>query len=78
MLQQWMPHLTIGFGDISKDNLSQIVPFLAGRDFNWEITVNNLAFIYDTGTKQELKACFDITREAIPGESSMERLYRRP
>ncbi len=73
-----MPHITIGFGDISKDNLSQIIPFLAERDFNWEITVNNLAFIHDTGTKQEMKSRFDITHEPVPGESSMEGLHRRP
>jgi len=63
----WMPHITIGFGDISKENLSQIIPFLAERNFNWEITVNNIALIYDTGTKQELKSCFDITKEPVPG-----------
>ena len=73
-----MPHITIGFGDISKDNLSQIIPFLVERDFNWEITVNNLAFIYDTGTKQEMKSRFDISNEPVPGESSMEGLHRRP
>ena len=65
---QWMPHITIGFADISKENLSQIIPFLAERDFNWEITVNNLAFIYDTGTKQEMKSRFDITNGPVPGE----------
>ncbi len=69
---QWMPHITIGFGDISKDNLSQIIPILAEREFNWEITVNNIALIYDTGIKQELKSRFDITGEPVPGESSME------
>jgi len=73
-----MPHITIGFGDISKENLSQIIPFLAERDFNWEITVNNIAFIYDTGTKQEMKSRFDISNEPVPGKSSMERLHRRP
>jgi hypothetical protein len=76
--EQWMPHITIGFGDISKENLSQIIPFLAERDFNWEITVNNLAFIYDTGTKQEMKSRFDITNEPVPGESSMEGLHWQP
>src|SRR5215467_14127526 len=50
---QWMPHITIGFADISKENLSQIIPFLANRDFNWEITVNNIAVIYDSRTSQE-------------------------
>lgn len=75
---QWMPHITIGFGDISKDNLSQIIPFLAERNFTWEITVNNIALIYDTGIKQELKSRFDIINEPVPGDSSMEGLHRRP
>jgi hypothetical protein len=75
---QWMPHITIGFGDISKDKLSQIIPFLAERNYNWEITVNNIALIYDAGTKQELKSRFDINYEPVPGESSMEGLHRRP
>ncbi len=75
---QWMPHITIDFGDISKDNLSQIIPFLAERNYNWEFTVNNIALIYDTGIRQELKSRFDITNEPVPGESGMEGLHRRP
>ncbi len=54
----WMPHITIGFGDINKENLSHIVRSLAERDFNWEITVDNVALIYDTGAKQELRSRF--------------------
>lgn len=77
-LDQWMPHITIGFGDINKDNLSQIIPYLVNRVFNWEITINNIALIYDTGTKQELKSRFDITNEPVPGESSMEELHSHP
>jgi 2'-5' RNA ligase superfamily len=75
---QWVPHITIGFGDISKDNLSQIIPFLAERNFIWEITVNNIVLIYDAGIEQELKSRFDITNEPVPGKSSMEGLHRRP
>jgi len=75
---QWMPHITIGFGDISKDKLSQMISLLAERDFNWEITVNNIALIYDTGTKQEMKSRFDITNEPVPGQSSMERVHWHP
>lgn len=76
--EQWMPHITIGFGDISKDKLAQIIPFLAERDCRWEITVNNIALIYDTGIQQVLNYRFDITHEPFPGESSMEGLHRRP
>ena len=56
---QWMPHITIGFGDISSEKLSQIVRYLGERDFHWEIAVDNVALIYDTGTKQELRSRFD-------------------
>ena len=56
---QWMPHITIGFGDMSNEKLSQIVRYLGERDFHWEITVDNVALIYDTGTKQELRSRFD-------------------
>jgi 2'-5' RNA ligase len=43
----WIPHITIGIEDINKDNLSRIVRFLAERDFNWEITIDNIALIYE-------------------------------
>ena len=42
----WIPHITIGIGDINKDNLSGIVRFLAERDFNWEITIDNIGLVY--------------------------------
>lgn len=58
---QWMPHITIGFGDINGDNLSTIVQWLNGRDFTWEFTVDNLAIIHDTGTKQELHSRYDVS-----------------
>lgn len=62
---QWLPHITIGFGDIDAHKLSQIVPYLSSRDFAWDLHVNNLALIYDTGTEQtlcyqeELKGCME-------------------
>ncbi len=74
---QWMPHITIGFGDITQENLPPIVRWLNEQNFFWEIAVNNIAFIQDTGTKQLLKARFDILNEAVPGESAMKWSYRR-
>ena len=75
---QWMPHITVGFRDITRENLSAIVQWLNERDFIWEFTVDNLAIIHDTGSKQELYSCYPISNELVPGESSMKRLYRRP
>jgi 2'-5' RNA ligase superfamily len=63
--EYWVPHITIGFGDMNKDNLAQIVRLLSDRDFNWKITVDNLALIYDTGSKQELKSRFDLKKPSL-------------
>jgi hypothetical protein len=52
---QWMPHITIGFGDLNKNSLAEVIRFLSERDFHWEITINNIAFIYDMGVQQKLK-----------------------
>jgi 2'-5' RNA ligase len=44
----WMPHITIGMGDMNKDDLSRIIRLLVEREFNWEITIDNIALIYDS------------------------------
>jgi 2'-5' RNA ligase len=63
---QWMPHITIGFGDLNNHNLSQIIGYLAERNFHWQITINNLAFIHDNGTRQALKVCYELSSGSSP------------
>jgi 2'-5' RNA ligase len=53
---QWMPHITIGIGDLDKARLAEVILLLSERSFNWTITINNLAFAEDTGTEQLLHA----------------------
>ena len=65
---QWMPHITVGFGDIDRDNLPEIVQWLNQHDFTWEFTVDNLAFIHDTGIRQELHSRYDIRNQPVPGK----------
>jgi 2'-5' RNA ligase len=55
---QWVPHVTLGFGDISPEESAEIVRCLISRDFTWEIAVDNLALIYNTGERQELRTRF--------------------
>lgn len=57
--EQWIPHITIGTNDINRFNLPEIIRSLSERNFNWQITINNVAFIHDIGTQQELKFRFD-------------------
>ena len=56
--ENWMPHITMGYGDVHKDNLPDLIRGLSEHDFNWEITVNNLSFIEDTGKEQKLRFRF--------------------
>ena len=52
---QWTPHITIGFADLNSENLPHIIRYLSTRNFSWEIPIKNLALIYDTSTRQELR-----------------------
>ncbi len=42
----WMPHITLAYHDLNRQNLPCAFSELAFRPFNFEITVNNLAVIY--------------------------------
>lgn len=45
----WMPHITLGHGDLDTENLPAIMALLAGRNFTWEVVIDNLALIYRVG-----------------------------
>ncbi len=59
----WIPHITIGFGDVNNANLAHIVRYLSGRDFSWQVTIDNLTLIYDSGNGQEVKYRYQLTNE---------------
>lgn len=64
--EKWMPHITIGFGDLNSDTLAHIVSYLCSRDLSWEITIDNISLIYDTGDKQVLKERFALRNTKTP------------
>jgi 2'-5' RNA ligase len=57
--EMWMPHVTLAQSDIDCVRLAEIVCALATRNFHWEMEVNNLSYIYDTGTEQGLRCRFN-------------------
>ena len=61
--ERWVPHLTLAHRDIDRDKLAEIVRYLSGKNLHWEMTVNNLSVIYDTGTEQGLLCRFNFTGE---------------
>jgi 2'-5' RNA ligase len=41
----WIPHITLGIGDITTYKLGCAMDMLAFQDFNWQINIDNLTFI---------------------------------
>jgi 2'-5' RNA ligase len=56
--ESWMPHVTLAQGNLNSENLPAIIRWLTNRNFTWEITVNNVGFIYQTGQEHRLKFRF--------------------
>ena len=44
----WVPHISIGYQDITQHNIGEILKTFAFQEFNWEMKINNLSFIYET------------------------------
>ena len=57
--EMWMPHVTLAHGDVDYEKLLSILRALQHRQFHWEMTVNNLSLIYDTGMEQGLRCRFN-------------------
>lgn len=51
---QWMPHVTLGHGDVTPANLPEVMRLLAGQPYAWHLTVDNLAVISSTGLQNGL------------------------
>ena len=61
--QQWVPHITLAHGDMRQDKLADAIQILSQWDFNWQITVDNIALLYDEGEgkQDQLQFRFDLT-----------------
>jgi 2'-5' RNA ligase len=51
----WMPHITLAYHDLNRQNLPCAFSELAFRPFKFEITVNNLAVIYQSDQEVGLR-----------------------
>jgi 2'-5' RNA ligase len=58
----WMPHISLAFGDVTTDNLPDVIAYVNELDLYWELEVNNLAVIYDDGEKQTVKLHFEFNQ----------------
>jgi 2'-5' RNA ligase len=51
---RWVPHITLAQHDLTQRALAAIVRKFCTLELNQQVTVNNLALIYDTGGREEL------------------------
>lgn len=45
--ENWVPHISLAYGDVTPENLGTVMETLAFRTFNWEFEVNNFVYIYE-------------------------------
>lgn len=50
---RWVPHITLARDDLAQRALGAIVRKLCTLELNQQVTISNLALIYDTGSRQE-------------------------
>lgn len=53
----WMATVNLA-PDLERDLSAELLPFLLKRDLQWEITVDNVCLLHDTGESQVLEARF--------------------
>ncbi|GAB4581400.1 MAG: hypothetical protein Fur0022_41470 [Anaerolineales bacterium] len=44
--ENWMPHITLGHGDVDENGLACATRLLAHEDFNWQIPIDNLLLVF--------------------------------
>jgi 2'-5' RNA ligase len=45
--EAWMPHISLAYEDVSRDNIGRVMERLAFQTFDWEMAVDNIALIYE-------------------------------
>jgi hypothetical protein len=55
----WMATVNLA-PDLERDLSRELLPFLLARDLAWEITVDNVCVLHDTGERQVLQARFEL------------------
>lgn len=61
--QLWIPHISLAYEDVTKENIGIVLRKLSFMDFNWSFEVDNISFIYEqNGQIGELKHRIDFER----------------
>ena len=63
--QQWVPHITLGYGDITPAKLPAVIELLSRYQFDWRISIDTIALLYADASamKDETKLHFKLNAE---------------
>jgi len=56
--EMWVPHITLAEHDITSEKLASIISRFSTRVLSCKIAIDNIAVIWHTGTKQEVRYRF--------------------
>ena len=63
----WMPHISLAYEDVDESNIAAVMDGLFFRSFSWEMTIDNIAFIYEpSGTVGQIKFQYQFTQPSPP------------
>lgn len=58
--EAWVPHITLAQGDLSTEQMPDVLRYLSQMTFDWVIEVNNLALVFAEGLEQGIKREFPL------------------
>lgn len=50
---QWVPHITLAQGDVSRENLGDAIRILSTWDFTWQIHIDNIAVLFNAADARQ-------------------------
>ena len=74
----WVPHVTLAYGDVDQLNLPHIIKFLSKRDFYWEVPVHAISLVYSTGTEYGLRSRKDYPLSKTSGATNRAKISQTP
>jgi hypothetical protein len=62
----WMPHISLAYLDLTPVNVGGIVKDLVVRDFTWDMTIDNIAYIHEpSGEVGQLRLRYDLVGKGL-------------
>jgi len=45
--ENWVPHISLAYQDVTRENIGEVMGALAFEPVNWEMPIDNITFIYE-------------------------------